>query len=148
MFIKNYSDTDFVIKYRGGEKTLGAYDVTYIDDDWITYAMIHSMFGNWVGLVEGTTPIEDFLFDNQMLAEANKVYKVVAKGPGAPRIYISGGTATLYFADATPADIDDMSASQEYANVDGLIVLDYLTNFIGYKTSNNAKVIFTNIKVA
>lgn len=148
MFIKNYSDTDFVIKYRGYEKTLGALDVTYIDDDWITYAMIHSMFGNWVGLVEGTTPIEDFLFDNQILAEANKVYKVVAMGPGAPRIYISDGTATLYFADTTPADIDDMSPSQEYANVDGLIVLDYLTNFIGYKTSDNAKVVFTNIEVA
>ena len=32
MFIKNYSDTDFVIKYRGGEKTLAHNDVTYIDD--------------------------------------------------------------------------------------------------------------------
>jgi hypothetical protein len=145
MFIKNYSDTDYVIKYNGNEKTLCAKDVTYIDDNWITFALIHSMFGNWVGLVDNCTPIEDFLFDNQILAEADKVYKVVGVGPGTPRVFIKGGTATLYFADLTPTDIDDMSESQEYSDVSGLILLNYVTNFIGYKTSDNAKVIFTNI---
>lgn len=148
MFIKNYSDSDFVIKYNGGEKTLCAQDVTYIDDNWITFAMIHSMFGNWVGLVQGTTPIEDFLFDNQILAEADHIYKVVGVGPGAPRIMIQGGTATLYFADLTPNTISDMYPSQEYTNVDGLILLNSLTNFIAFQTSNNAKVVFTNFKVA
>jgi len=147
MFIKNYSDADLVIKYNGGVKTLYANDVTYIDDNWITFAMVYSMFGNYVGLVEGTTPIEDFLFDNQTLAEANKVYKVVKTGPGAPRVMIQGGKATLYFADLVPDDVDDMYPSQTYTNVDGIILLNTLTNYIAYKTSNNAKVVFTNFKV-
>ena len=147
MFIKNYSDSDFVIKYKGAEKTLGANDVTYIDDNWITFAMIHTMFGNYVGLVERSTPIEDFLFDNQVLAEADRVYKVIGKGPGAPRVMIQGGTATLYFSDITPTDIDDMYPSQAYTDVDGLILLNCVTNFIGYKSSDNAKVVLTNIEV-
>jgi len=147
MFIKNYSNSDFTIKYNGGVKTLYANDVTYVDDNWITFAMVHSMFGNYVGLVQGTSPLEDFLFDNQILAEADHVYKVVGNGPGAPRIMIQNGTATLYFADLVPQTIDEMYPSATYTNVEGMVLLNCLTNFIAFKTSDNAKVIFTNIKV-
>ena len=62
MFIKNYADTDFVIKYKGGVKTLFAQDVTYIDDNWVTFPVLYAMFGDYIGLVEGETPIEEFLF--------------------------------------------------------------------------------------
>ena len=148
MFIKNYSDTDFVIKYRGGEKTLAHNDVTYIDDKWITFAMIHAMFGHWVGLVEGDTPIEEFLFDNQLLAVPEQIYNVIKVGPGAPRIFVKGGKATLYFADITPQSLDDMYPAQEYTDIEGLIVPTVLTNYIAIKADKNAKVVFTNIKVA
>ena len=147
MFIKNYSDTDLVIKYKGGVKTLKSKDVTYIDDSWITFAMVYAMFGNYVGLVEGTTPIEDFLFDNQTLVEADRVYKVVKTGPGTPRVMIQGGTATLYFADLAPENIKDMYPSQAYTDAEGMILLSALTNYIAFKTTNKAKVVFTNFKV-
>jgi len=148
MFIKNYSDTDFVIKYRGGEKTLGAHDVTYIDDKWITFQMIYAMFGAYVGLVEGDTPIEEFLFDNQIMVESDKVYNVIGKGPGAPRVFVKGGKATLYFADLQPESLKDMYPSQAFTDVEGVVLLNLLTNYIAVKADKNAKVIFTNIKVA
>ena len=69
MFIKNYSDTDLVIKYKGNEKTLESNDVTYISDKWITLAMVKAMFGNYVEEVSETTPIEEFLFDEAYLLD-------------------------------------------------------------------------------
>lgn len=148
MFIKNYSDTDFVIKYRGGEKTLCSQDVTYIDDNWITYNMIHAMFGDYVGLVEGDRPIEEFLFDNQILAVPGQIYNVVGNGLGAPRIFIKGGKATLLFADLLPQTIDEMYPSQAYTDVEGVVLLNVLTNYIAVKADKDTKVIFTNIRVA
>lgn len=82
MFIKNYADTDFVIKYKGGVKTLFAQDVTYIDDNWVTFPVLYAMFGDYIGLVEGETPIEEFLFDNQVIVEPERVYEVIKVGPG------------------------------------------------------------------
>ena len=109
MFIKNYANTDFVIKYKGGVKTLFAQDVTYIDDNWVTFPVLYAMFGDYIGLVEGETPIEEFLFDNQVIVEPEKIYEVIKVGPGAPRIFIKGGKATLYFADGMkPINIDEM----------------------------------------
>lgn len=147
MFIKNYADRDFVIKYKGEQKTLEAHDVTYIDDSWINYPMIYAMFGHYIGLVEGETPIEDFLFDNQTLATAGQVYKVTGKGPGNPRVFIKGGKATFYFADTQPTSIDDMYPSQTFTDIEGVLMLDVLTNYIAFKADEGTKVIFTNLAV-
>lgn len=148
MFIKNYADTDFVIKYKGGVKTLFAQDVTYIDDNWVTFPVLYAMFGDYIGLVEGETPIEEFLFDNQVIVEPERVYEVIKVGPGAPRIFIKGGKATIYFADGVkPADIDEMITSDNFADLTGLIMPTAITNYLAIKADKGTKVIFTNFKL-
>ena len=148
MFIKNYADTDFVIKYKGGVKTLFAQDVTYIDDNWVTFPVLYAMFGDYIGLVEGETPIEEFLFDNQVIAEPERVYEVIKVGPGAPRIFIKGGKATIYFADGVkPADIDEMITSDNFTDLTGLIMPTAITNYLAIKADKGTKVIFTNFKL-
>lgn len=148
MFIKNYSDTDLTINYKGGTKTLEAKDVTYVDDKWISFPLVFAMFGYHVGLVEGETPIEEFLFDNQLLAENNKVYQVIKVGPGTPRVQVKDGKATLYFADLEPEDIEkDMFPSPQYTDIEGLMLLNEVTRYIAVKCDEGAKVIFTNVKV-
>lgn len=148
MFIKNYSSSNFVIKYKGEQFTLPAQDVSYVDENWISWSMLHSLYGDYVGLVDSDKPIEDFLFDNQTIIELDKVYSVVGVGPGAPRIFIKEGTATLYFAEGSkPESIDDMIPSTTYADVQGLVMLSSLTGYIGVKAEKGTKVIFTNIKV-
>ena len=147
MFIKNYADTDFVIKYKGGVKTLFAQDVTYIDDNWVTFP-VYAMFGDYIGLVEGETPIEEFLFDNQVIVEPERVYEVIKVGPGAPRIFIKGGKATIYFADGVkPADIDEMITSDNFTDLTGLIMPTAITNYLAIKADKGTKVIFTNFKL-
>ena len=148
MFIKNYADTDFVIKYKGGVKTLSAQDVTYIDDNWVTFPVLYAMFGDYIGLVEGETPIEEFLFDNQVIVEPERVYEVIKIGPGAPRIFIKGGKATIYFADGVkPADIDEMITSDNFTDLTGLIMPTAITNYLAIKADKGTKVIFTNFKL-
>ena len=148
MFIKNYANTDFVIKYKGGVKTLFAQDVTYIDDNWVTFPVLYAMFGDYIGLVEGETPIEDFLFDNQVIVEPERVYEVIKVGPGAPRIFIKGGKATIYFADGVkPADIDEMITSDNFTDLTGLIMPTAITNYLAIKADKGTKVIFTNFKL-
>ena len=148
MFIKNYADTDFVIKYKGGVKTLLAQDVTYIDDNWVTFPVLYAMFGDYIGLVEGETPIEEFLFDNQVIVEPERVYEVIKVGPGAPRIFIKGGKATIYFADGVkPADIDEMITSDNFTDLTGLIMPTAITNYLAIKADKGTKVIFTNFKL-
>ena len=148
MFIKNYADTDFVIKYKGGVKTLFAQDVTYIDDNWVTFPVLYAMFGDYIGLVEGETPIEEFLFDNQVIVEPERVYEVIKVGPGAPRIFIKGGKATIYFADGVkPADIDEMITSDNFTNLTGLVMPTAITNYLAIKADKGTKVIFTNFKL-
>ena len=148
MFIKNYADTDFVIKYKGGVKTLFAQDVTYIDDNWVTFPVLYAMFGDYIGLVEGETPIEEFLFDNQVIVEPERVYEVIKIGPGAPRIFIKGGKATIYFADGVkPADIDEMITSDNFTDLTGLIMPTAITNYLDIKADKGTKVIFTNFKL-
>ena len=148
MFIKNYADTDFVIKYKGGVKTLFAQDVTYIDDNWVTFPVLYAMFGDYIGLVEGETPIEEFLFDNQVIVEPERVYEVIKVGPGAPRIFIKGGKATLYFADGIkPANIDEMITSDNFTDLTGLIMPTAITNYLAIKADKGTKVIFTNFKL-
>ena len=148
MFIKNYADTDFVIKYKGGIKTLFAQDVTYIDDNWVTFPVLYAMFGDYIGLVEGETPIEEFLFDNQVIVEPERVYEVIKVGPGAPRIFIKGGKATIYFADGVkPADIDEMITSDNFTDLTGLIMPTAITNYLAIKADKGTKVIFTNFKL-
>lgn len=148
MFIKNYADTDFVIKYKGGVKTLVAQDVTYIDDNWVTFPVLYAMFGDYIGLVEGETPIEEFLFDNQVIVEPERVYEVIKVGPGAPRIFIKGGKATIYFADGVkPADIDEMITSDNFTDLTGLIMPTAITNYLAIKADKGTKVIFTNFKL-
>lgn len=148
MFIKNYADTDFVIKYKGGVKTLFAQDVTYIDDNWVTFPVLYAMFGDYIGLVEGETPIEEFLFDNQVIVEPERVYEVIKVGPGAPRIFIKGGKATIYFADGVkPADIDEMITSDNFTDLTGLIMPTAITNYLAVKADKGTKVIFTNFKL-
>ena len=148
MFIKNYADTNFVIKYKGGVKTLFAQDVTYIDDNWVTFPVLYAMFGDYIGLVEGETPIEEFLFDNQVIVEPERVYEVIKVGPGAPRIFIRGGKATIYFADGVkPADIDEMITSDNFTDLTGLIMPTAITNYLAIKADKGTKVIFTNFKL-
>lgn len=148
MFIKNYADTDFVIKYKGGVKTLFAQDVTYIDDNWVTFPVLYAMFGDYIGLVEGETPIEEFLFDNQVIVEPERVYEVIKVGPGAPRIFIKGGKATIYFADGVkPTDIDEMITSDNFTDLTGLIMPTAITNYLAIKADKGTKVIFTNFKL-
>ena len=148
MFIKNYADTDFVIKYKGGVKTLFAQDVTYIDDNWVTFPVLYAMFGDYIGLVEGETPIEEFLFDNQVIVEPERVYEVIKVGPGAPRIFVKGGKATIYFADGVkPADIDEMITSDNFTDLTGLIMPTAITNYLAIKADKGTKVIFTNFKL-
>ena len=148
MFIKNYADTDFVIKYKGGVKTLFAQDVTYIDDNWVTFPVLYAMFGDYIGLVEGETPIEEFLFDNQVIVEPERVYEVIKIGPGAPRIFVKGGKATIYFADGVkPADIDEMITSDNFTDLTGLIMPTAITNYLAIKADKGTKVIFTNFKL-
>lgn len=148
MFIKNYADTNFVIKYKGGVKTLFAQDVTYIDDNWVTFPVLYAMFGDYIGLVEGETPIEEFLFDNQVIVEPERVYEVIKVGPGAPRIFIKGGKATIYFADGVkPADIDEMITSDNFTDLTGLIMPTAITNYLAIKADKGTKVIFTNFKL-
>ena len=148
MFIKNYADKDFVIKYKGGVKTLFAQDVTYIDDNWVTFPVLYAMFGDYIGLVEGETPIEEFLFDNQVIVEPERVYEVIKVGPGAPRIFIKGGKATIYFADGVkPADIDEMITSDNFTDLTGLIMPTAITNYLAIKADKGTKVIFTNFKL-
>ena len=148
MFIKNYADTDFVIKYKGGVKTLFAQDVTYIDDNWVTFPVLYAMFGDYIGLVEGETPIEEFLFDNQVIVEPERVYEVIKVGPGAPRIFIKGGKATLYFADGMkPVNIDEMITSDNFTDLTGLIMPTAITNYLAIKADKGTKVIFTNFKL-
>ena len=148
MFIKNYADTDFVIKYKGGVKTLFAQDVTYIDDNWVTFPVLYAMFGDYIGLVEGETPIEEFLFDNQVIVEPERVYEVIKVGPGTPRIFIKGGKATIYFADGVkPADIDEMITSDNFTDLTGLIMPTAITNYLAIKADKGTKVIFTNFKL-
>ena len=148
MFIKNYADTDFVIKYKGGVKTLFAQDVTYIDDNWVTFPVLYAMFGDYIGLVEGETPIEEFLFDNQVIVEPERVYEVIKVGPGAPRIFIKGGKATIYFADGVkPTDIDEMVTSDNFTDLTGLIMPTAITNYLAIKADKGTKVIFTNFKL-
>lgn len=148
MFIKNYADTDFVIKYKGGVKTLFAQDVTYIDNNWVTFPVLYAMFGDYIGLVEGETPIEEFLFDNQVIVEPERVYEVIKVGPGAPRIFIKGGKATIYFADGVkPADIDEMITSDNFTDLTGLVMPTAITNYLAIKADKGTKVIFTNFKL-
>ena len=148
MFIKNYADTDFVIKYKGGVKTLFAQDVTYIDDNWVTFPVLYAMFGDYIGLVKGETPIEEFLFDNQVIVEPERVYEVIKVGPGVPRIFIKGGKATIYFADGVkPADIDEMITSDNFTDLTGLIMPTAITNYLAIKADKGTKVIFTNFKL-
>ena len=148
MFIKNYADTNFVIKYKGGVKTLFAQDVTYIDDNWVTFPVLYAMFGDYIGLVEGETPIEEFLFDNQVIVEPERVYEVIKVGPGAPRIFIKGGKATIYFADGVkPSDIDEMITSDNFTDLTGLIMPTAITNYLAIKADKGTKVIFTNFKL-
>ena len=148
MFIKNYADTDFVIKYKGGVKTLFAQDVTYIDGNWVTFPVLYAMFGDYIGLVEGETPIEEFLFDNQVIVEPERVYEVIKVGPGAPRIFIKGGKATIYFAEGIkPADIDEMITSDNFTDLTGLIMPTAITNYLAIKADKGTKVIFTNFKL-
>lgn len=148
MFIKNYADTDFVIKYKGGIKTLFAKDVTYIDDNWVTFPVLYAMFGDYIGLVQGETPIEEFLFDNQIIVEPERVYEVIKVGPGAPRIFIKGGNATIYFADGMkPANLEEMITSETFTDITGLILPTAITNYMAIKADKGTKVIFTNFKL-
>ena len=149
MFIKNYSNDDLVINYRGYSKTLQANGVTCIDGDWITLAMIKAMFGDYVEQVNPQTPIEDYLFDNQTELEANKVYFVRALGPGAPRIFISDGNVKIYFADGKemPTSKSDMSLFTDYNNVTGLIAMEVMPKWMLYEVaSGSPSVVVTNIE--
>ena len=106
------------------------------------------MFGDYIGLVEGETPIEEFLFDNQVIVEPERVYEVIKVGPGAPRIFIKGGKATIYFADGIkPADIDEMITSDNFTDLTGLIMPTAITNYLAIKADKGTKVIFTNFKL-
>ena len=149
MFIKNYSDSDLVINYRGYTKTLVANDVTCVDESWISLAMVKAMFGNYVEQVNPQTPIEDYLFDNQTEIELNKVYFVRALGPGSPRIYIDDGTVNIYFADGKdlPASKSDMSLFDDYTGVDGLIAMDVMPKWmLVEQASGTSTVVLTNIE--
>lgn len=149
MFIKNYSDSDLVINYRGYAKTLVANDVTCVDDSWISLAMIKAMFGNYVEEVNPTTPIEDYLFDNQKEIELDKVYFIRPLGPGAPRIYIDEGTVNIYFADGKdlPTSKSDMSLFTAYTGVEGLIAMDVIPKWmLVEQDSGTSTIVLTNIE--
>ena len=149
MFIKNYSNDNLVINYKGYAKTLEANSVTCIDESWITLAMIKAMFGNYVEEVNPQTPIEDYLYDNQMEIDLNKVYFIRPVGPGSPRIYIDTGKVNIYFADGKdlPTSKSDMSLFSAYTNVEGLIAMDVIPKWMLIEqASGSSTVVLTNIE--
>ena len=149
MFIKNYADTDLTINYKGNSYTLEANQVSYVDENWISLAMVKAMFGNYVEAVTATVPLEEFLFDNQIEIELNKVYLTRAKGPGTPRVFIKDGTVNIYFSDGkeVPASKSDMSLFTDYSGVEGLLAMSVFPKWTLIEAaSGSPTVIFTNIE--
>lgn len=150
MFIKNYSDTDLVIKYKGNEYTLTANDVSYVDESWISLALIKAMFGDYVEELNPDIPIEEFLFDNQVEVSLDTVYLTRAVGPGTSRVFIKDAKADIYFSDGKdiPTSKSDMSLFTDYTNVDGLLVMEVMPKWTLFTahSSGNPQVILTNIE--
>lgn len=149
MFIKNYADTDLVINYRGNSLTLESKDVTYVDDAWISLAMVKAMFGNYVSEVDQDTPIEEFLFDNQKIIDLDTVYLTRIIGPSDARIFIKGGKVSIYFSDGKdiPTSASDMSLFTDFTNVDGLLTLKALPKWTLVKSTSGTPVVtFTDIE--
>lgn len=151
MFIKNYSDTDLVIRYKGNEYTLVSKEVSYVDDRWISLALIKAMFGDYVEQINPTIPIEEFLFDNQIEVDLDTVYLTRAVGPGTSRIFVKDAKVDVYFSDGKdiPASKSDMSLFTNYTNVDGLLVMEVMpkwTLFSAHTSGSTPQVILTNIE--
>jgi len=151
MFIKNYSDTDLVINYRNNSYTLESKAVTYVDDSWISLAMLKAMFGDYIEEVDHDTPIEEFLFDNQIEIELDTIYLIRAKGPGSPRLFIKGGAVDIYFSDGkvVPQSESDMSLFNDFTNKEGLMAMDIIPKWTLIKAHTQGStptVIFTNIE--
>lgn len=151
MFIKNYSNESLVINYHSSSRTLEANTVTYVDDNWISVAMIKAMFGDYVEEVNYNIPLEQFLFDDKVEIQLDNIYLVDIVGPSNPRIFVEDARVDIYFYDGedTP-NVEDMILFTNYTNVEGLIKMEEIPRWILIKAHDSwskPKILMSNVEV-
>lgn len=147
MFVINHSDTDFVVNYSGQEKTLPSEQIVFIDDAWISWDMLYSMFGNYIAKVESKDIPEEMLYDNQVIIKNNTIYRV-EDVQGTPTMFVSNGTASLYFAEGDiPEKLSELTPIREHAQCTGYRTLSDIADYLSVVASNNVKVTFTGLKL-
>ncbi len=147
MFVINHSDTDFVINYAGQEKTLPSEQVVYIDEAWINWETVHLMFGHYVAKVEGKDIPEEMLYDNQIVIKNNTIYRV-EEVDGIPSMFVSNGTASLYFAEGDiPEKLSELTPIREHAQCTGYRTLSDIADYLSVVANSNVKVTFTGLKL-
>ena len=147
MFVINHSDTDFVVNYSGQEKTLPSEQIVFIDDAWISWDMLHSMFGNYIAKVESKDIPEEMLYDNQVIIKNNTIYRV-EDIQGTPTMFVSNGTASLYFAEGDiPEKLSELTPIREHAQCTGYRTLSDIADYLSVVANSNVKVTFTGLKL-
>ena len=147
MFVINHSDTDFVVNYSGQEKTLPSEQIVFIDDAWISWDMLYSMFGNYIAKVESKDIPEEMLYDNQVIIKNNTIYRV-EDVQGTPTMFVSNGTASLYFAEGDiPEKLSELTPIREHAQCTGYRTLLDIADYLSVVANNNVKVTFTGLKL-
>ena len=147
MFVINHSDTDFVVNYSGQEKTLPSEQIVFIDDAWISWDMLYSMFGNYIAKVESKDIPEEMLYDNQVIIKNNTIYRV-EDIQGTPTMFVSNGTASLYFAEGDiPEKLSELTPIREHAQCTGYRTLSDIADYLSVVANSNVKVTFTGLKL-
>ena len=147
MFVINHADTDFVINYGGQEKTLPSEQIVFIDDAWISFDIIHAMFGHYVALVESSGQSEEMLFDNQVIVRNNTIYKL-EEIIGQPTMFINNGVASLYYAEGlVPTKLSELTPIREHAQKTGYRTLTDVADYLAIVADDNVKVTFTGLKL-
>lgn len=147
MFVINHSNTDFVINYSGQEKTLPSEKVVFIDDAWISWDVLYSMFGNYIAKVESNEIPEEMLYDNQVIIKNNTIYRV-EDIQGTPTMFVSNGTASLYFAEGDiPEKLSELTPIREHAQCTGYRTLTDMADYLSVVANNSVKVTFTGLKL-
>ena len=147
MFVINHSNTDFVINYSGQEKTLPSEKVVFIDDAWISWDVLHSMFGNYIAKVESNEIPEEMLYDNQVIIKNNTIYRV-EDIQGTPTMFVSNGAASLYFAEGDiPEKLSELTPIREHAQCTGYRTLSDIADYLSVVANNSVKVTFTGLKL-
>ena len=147
MFVINHSDTNFVINYAGQEKTLPSEEIVYVDEAWISWDTLHTMFGHYVAKVDSSEVPEEMLYDNQIVVKNNTIYRV-EEIDGIPSMFVSNGIASLYFAEGiVPEKLSELTPIRRFAQCTGYQTMLDMADYLAVVAEEDVKITFTGLKL-